>query len=190
MHDLVTQGKILYWGVSEWSVEQMLEVTSLCRTLSLHQPTSNQPRYSLLWRYPERSVFPFCEAEGIGQVVFSPLAHGVLSGKYAVNQPPPADTRAADPAKNQIMMRQYFSPEKLAKVTQMATLAQQIGISSSQLALAWTLRRNIVSSVITGATKIAQVSENARAAEIKLDDELATALEEIFPIPQKAEEMA
>lgn len=188
MNDLIVQGKILYWGVSEWTSVQIDAADTICRQWGLHPPISNQPRYSLLWRFPEQEVFPYCVAKGIGQVVFSPLAHGVLSGKYRANQPPPAGTRAADPAQNEIMMHVYFSPEQLERVATMAKLAEEIGVRPSQLALAWAIRHPAVNSVITGATKLSQLEENLGAADLKVDSDVAKQLDELFPIPHKAPE--
>lgn len=182
MNDLIVQGKILYWGVSEWTAAQIDVADVICRQQGLHPPISNQPRYSLLWRFPERDVFPYCLTKGIGQVVFSPLAHGVLSGKYRANQPPPVGTRAADPAQNEIMMHVYFSSQQLDKVTAMAKHAEGIGVRPSQLALAWALRHPAVSSVITGATEVSQLEENLRAADLKVDSETAKKLDELFPV--------
>ena len=184
LNDLVTQGKILYWGVSEWTVDQIRAAETYCQTWGLHPPISNQPRYNLLWRYPEQQVFPFCLSKGIGQVVFSPLAHGVLSGKYRPNQPPPAGTRAADPAQNKIMMENYFSVDKLERAGQMALIAGEMGVLASQLALAWVLANPAVASAITGATKASQLLENLQVAEVKIDKEIAAKLDTLFPVPK------
>lgn len=186
MNDLIVQGKVLYWGVSEWTAAQIDAADAYCLKWGLHPPASNQPRYSLLWRNPEQEVFPYCQSKGIGQVVFSPLAHGVLSGKYRSNQPPPAGTRAADPTQNEIMMRTYFSPEQLDKVAAMAQFAAELGVRPSQLALAWVLCHPAVSSAITGVTKTLQLEENLRAAELKVDSETAKKLTQWFPILEKA----
>lgn len=186
MSDLITQGKIHYWGVSEWTAAQIDAVDTYCRSRGLHPPASNQPRYSLLWRFPEKEVFPLCQTKGIGQVVFSPLAHGVLTGKYKVDQPPPAGSRGANSSQNAIMMRMYYLPELLEKVAAMAQLAGEMGVKPSQLALAWALLHPAVSSVITGATKTSQLEENLRAADLKIDSGAAKKLTELFPVPLQA----
>lgn len=186
MDDLVTQGKILYWGVSEWSVPQIDAAISFCEHWGLDPPVSNQPRYSLLWRQPERGIFPYCQAKGMGQIVFSPLAHGVLTGKYHADQPPSPDTRAADPAKNEIMMSLYFKPDILRKVETMADLAKSMGVLTSQLAYAWVLHNPAVSTALIGATSLKQLQENLKAAEMKIESEVATRLELWFPIQPAA----
>jgi voltage-dependent potassium channel beta subunit len=186
LDDLIKQGKILYWGVSEWSATQIAEAMSFCNRWGLNPPVSNQPRYSLLWRYPEKEVFPLCQARGIGQVVFSPLAHGVLTGKYKPGQPPPAGTRAADPSQNAIMMDLYFHDDTLRKVEEMSQLAHEMDLSTAQLAIAWILHNRVVSSVILGVTRVAQLEDNLRAAEAKLSDDVVAKLEELFPVPESS----
>jgi aryl-alcohol dehydrogenase-like predicted oxidoreductase len=168
--------------VSEWSVPQIDAAISFCERWGLHPPVSDQPRYSLLWRYPEREVFPYCQAKGMGQIAFSPLAHGVLTGKYHADQPPSPDTRAADPAKNQIMMSLYFKPDILRKVEAMADLAKSMGVLASQLAYAWVLHNPAVSTALIGATSLKQLQENLKALEIKIEPETATRLGQWFPI--------
>lgn len=184
LDDLVKQGKILYWGVSEWSAAQITEAISFCERWGLNPPVSNQPRYSLLWRFPEKEVFPLCQAKGIGQVVFSPLAHGVLTGKYKPGEPPPAGTRAADPSQNAIMMDLYFHDDTLKKVGEMSQIAQELDLSPAQLAIAWILHNPVVSSVILGVTRVEQLEDNLRAVEAKLSEDVVARLEELFPVPE------
>ncbi|MPY90611.1 MAG: aldo/keto reductase [Luteitalea sp.] len=185
MDDLIHQGKILYWGVSEWTALQIGDACTYCERWGLNLPVSNQPRYSLLWRYPEKEVFPLCQAKGLGQVVFSPLAHGVLSGKYIPGAPIPEGTRAADASQNEIMMNLYFKEEILSRVQEMKRLAGEMSVATAQLAVAWILRRSTVSSVITGATRLEQLDDNLKAAEIKVPDEVAARMEELFPVPDQ-----
>jgi voltage-dependent potassium channel beta subunit len=183
MDDLTRQGKILYWGVSEWSAAQTIEADDLCIRWGLHRPISNQPRYSLLWRYPEHDVFPLGQTRGIGQIIFSPLAHGVLTGKYKPGEEPPSGTRGADPSQNQIMMSLYSGEERLRRVQRMTEMAQQLGASTAQLAIAWILRNPVVSSAIAGVTRIGQLNEILGAFTVKIPDETMAQLDQLFPAP-------
>jgi aryl-alcohol dehydrogenase-like predicted oxidoreductase len=187
MHDLSRQGKILYWGVSEWSGSQIEEACKVASALGAMPPVSNQPCYNMLTRNIEATVIPTCEKLGVGQVVFSPLAQGVLTGKYAVGQPIPEGTRAADSRVNMFMLgRSLMSDETLNLVDKLRAVAESLGISLSQLALAWCLRQSNVSSVIIGATRLAQIEENVKACEIKLDSEILARIESILgPVPAK-----
>ncbi|MBM4084000.1 MAG: aldo/keto reductase [Planctomycetes bacterium] len=184
LNDLCRQGKALYWGVSEWTAEQIAEANGIARSMGFQPMSSNQPRYNLFWRVPELSVFPLCEREGIGQVNFSPLAHGILTGKYEPGAPPPPGTRAADPDQNAVMMKLYWKDENLRKARQMADLAHGMGVKPSQLALAWCLRQPILTSAIMSGTKPDQIRENVKAAEIEIPDDVLKRLDEIFPPPE------
>ncbi len=177
LDDLVTQGKILYAGVSEWSATQIADAVYTARELNLDQIASNQPLYNMLERYIEQDVIPLCEREGIGQVVFSPLAQGVLTGKYKPGQQPEQGTRAADPESNMFMQR-FMTDETLGAVQQLQAIAREGGYSLSQLALAWTLRQPDVSSAIIGASRPQQVEENAKAADITLSDDVLRRIDE------------
>ncbi len=177
LDDLVTQGKILYAGVSEWSATQIADAVYTARALNLDKIASNQPLYNMLERYIEQDVIPLCEREGIGQVVFSPLAQGVLTGKYKPGQQPEQGTRAADPESNMFMQR-FMTDETLGAVQQLQGIAREGGYSLSQLALAWTLRQPDVSSAIIGASRPQQVEENAKAADITLSDDVLRRIDE------------
>ncbi len=177
LDDLVTQGKILYAGVSEWSVTQLADAVYVGRELNLDPIVSNQPVYSLLERYIEPEIIPFCEKHGIGQVVFSPLAQGVLTGKYKPGQQPEQGTRAADEKSNQFMGR-FMNDETLAAVQNLQGVAQEAGYSLAELALAWVLRQPNVSSAIIGASRPQQVEQNARAADITLSEDLLKRIDE------------
>jgi aryl-alcohol dehydrogenase-like predicted oxidoreductase len=177
MDDLIRQGKVLYWGFSEWPVEQVEQCLRFCGD-TYYKPKSSQPCYNLLHRVPEAKLFPLCAKAGIGQVVFSPLAQGVLSGKYKPGQPYPADSRAADDRAN-IFMKRLTDADILQKVQKLAAIATEHRCSMSQLALAWALRRPELTSVITGATKPEQVADNAEASGIKLDDATIRRMEEL-----------
>src|SRR5256714_11885016 len=171
LDDLVTQGKVLYVGVSEWSAMQIADAVYLARGLNLDRIVSNQPTYNMLQRYVERDIIPLCERKGIGQVVFSPLAQGVLTGKYRPGQPPEQGTRAADPESN-MFMHDLMKDETLAAVQRLQRVTDEAGYPLAQLALAWVLRQPNVSSAITGASRPQQVDENVHAADITLSDDL------------------
>ncbi len=179
LDDLVSQGKILYAGVSEWSATQIGDAVAIADKRNLHRLASNQPVYNMFQRYIERDVIPLCEREGIGQVVFSPLAQGVLTGKYKPGQQPEAGTRAADPESN-MFMQQVMKDEVLERVQQLQSLAQEAGYSLAAMAIAWTLRQPNVSSAIIGASRPQQVEENAKAADLKLTDDVLTRVDEIL----------
>ena len=179
LDDLVTQGKVLYVGVSEWSATQIDDAVYTARELNLDRIASNQPIYNMLQRYIERDVLPLCEREGIGQVVFSPLAQGVLTGKYKPGQQPEQGTRAAD-AESGAYMQQLMNDRVLTAVQNLQTLAQQTGYSLPQMALAWVLRKQIVSAAIIGASRPQQVEENAKASEITLTDDVLQHIDEIL----------
>ena len=183
VEDLCRQGKVLYWGTSEWSASQITQAVAVAKQCGMRPPASNQPRYSLMYRYPEAEVFPVCLANGIGQVVFSPLAHGVLTGKYDPGQPPPPGTRAADQSQNSILMDMYWGEEKLRKVQAAAKIAQELGLTCAQLALAWVLRQPVLSSAIIGATRPEQIAQNAKASEARLPQQALDKLDELFPAP-------
>ena len=163
--DLIRQGKVLYWGVSEWSGEQVVEACHVADARRAYRPISNQLQYSIMRRQLEREVLPTCEREGLGQLAFSPLAQGVLSGKYTGGAAPKG-SRASDDSRNRFM-KDLLRPENVAKAAEIAPIAGELGLSMSQLALAWCLRQPNVSSVIIGVTKTSQLEENVKALEMK-----------------------
>ncbi len=178
MDDLVRQGKILYWGFSEWTADQIEQALRVCGD-RYERPRSSQPRYSAVQRDVETAVMPLCHTAGIGQVVFSPLAQGVLTGKYKPGQPVPADSRGADDRQNQFIQR-FLKDELLQKVQRLIPLASSLNLQLSQMMLAWVLRRPEVTSCIVGASKPSQLQENAIASGTKLPDEVITKIEEIL----------
>jgi len=180
LDDLARQGKILYAGVSEWSAGQIAHAVDLIRGEGLHPIVSNQPYYNMLGRGIEKEVIPLCEREGIGQVVFSPLAQGVLTGKYKPGQSLPEGSRAADPGQNMFMNGGKLDQDALAKVEKLAPIAQSLGLSQSQLALAWCLRQKNVSSVIIGASRPSQVEDNAGASDKPLSPDALAKIEEVL----------
>lgn len=177
--DLIRQGKVLYWGVSEWRSAHIQEACRIADRRNAYAPISNQPQYSLLRRGIEKKVLPTCEREGLGQIVFSPLAQGVLTGKYSGGSRPD-DSRAADDERNRFM-DDYLRPEVLERVDQLGPIAADLGLSMAQLALAWCLREPGVSSTIVGVTKESQLRDNVAASGVTLPDEVVKKLDKLFP---------
>jgi voltage-dependent potassium channel beta subunit len=174
--DLVTQGKILYAGVSEWTAVQMAEALAVADKYLLDRIVVNQPVYNMLNRYIEKDIIPLGEAKGIGQVVFSPLAQGLLSGKYTSVADLPQDSRAAK-LEN---MRKGLTEEKIAKVVELSGVAKELGITVAQLALAWILRQPNVASALVGASRPQQVVENAAASGVTLSPDVLERIEQIL----------
>jgi len=168
LDDLVTQGKVLYVGVSEWSAQRIEESRRIQAELGLDPLVSNQPEYSMLQRKIEEDVLPVCKRLGMGQVVWSPLAQGVLAGKYRPGETPPSGTRAATPG-DQDMMSRFMRDDLLSAVQELRPIADDLGITMAQLALAWVLREPGVSSAIVGASRPEQVDDNVAASGIELD---------------------
>jgi aryl-alcohol dehydrogenase-like predicted oxidoreductase len=166
--DLVRQGKVLYVGVSEWRAEQIARALEIAGQLGLDRIVSNQPQYNAIWRVIEAEVVPLCEKEGIGQIVWSPIAQGALTGKYRPGQEPQAGTRATDPT-GLGFMEDYLSDEVLSRVGRLREVAREAGLSMAQLAVAWTLQNPNVSAAIIGATRPEQVRENVGASGVTLE---------------------
>lgn len=177
LDDLVRQGKILYYGVSKWDADQIKQMMRTCEEKQLHKPISNQPPYNLLDRTIEESVIPVCEKEGIGQIVYSPLAQGVLTGKYRANQSYPPKSRATNPSANRWIAK-YMDQNSLKKTERLWQIASELGVSLSQMALAWNLRHANIASCIIGASSINQLDENIEAMSIKLDEEILDQIED------------
>ena len=174
LSEVVKSGKARYIGFSEWTPDQIragLEVAGAEKFVS------SQPQYNMLWRGPEKEIFKLCEQNGIGQIVWSPLAQGVLSGKYTPGQQPPADSRAASSEMSGFIDR-FMKDDVLEAVQKLKPIADELGCSLPQLALAWVLRRSEVSSAIIGASRPEQVTENIKAAEIKLSADVLSAIDE------------
>ncbi len=177
--DLVRAGKVLYIGVSEWSAEQIRAAAALAR--ELHVPfVSNQPQYSLLWRVIEDRVVPACQDEGLSQIVWSPMAQGVLTGKYLPGQPVPEGSRATDDKGGADFVQRFLRDDVLEAVQQVVPLAAEAGISMAQLAVAWVLRNDNVASAIVGASRPEQLADTAAAVDVTLDDDLVAAVEAIL----------
>ena len=177
--DLVRQGKVLYVGVSEWTAQQLRDGAALARELGF-QLISNQPQYSMLWRVIEGEVVPTSKELGISQVVWSPIAQGVLTGKYKPGEQPPAGSRATDEKGGANMIARWMRDDVLERVQQLKPLADEAGLSMAALAVAWTLQNENVATAIIGASRPEQVVDNAAAAGVKLDADLMTRIDEIL----------
>ncbi|GEQ32752.1 aldo/keto reductase family protein [Marinilactibacillus psychrotolerans] len=188
LEDLVKQGKVLYTGVSEWSAAQIEKAQGIIQHRGYHKMVSNQPVYNLLQRYIEKEILPVSESHGMGQIVFSPLAQGVLTGKYKPNAEIPKDSRAANKEIGRFVDR-YMDNETLEAVQKIDSIADQLDLSLVQLSLAWILRQPGVSSAIIGASKPSQIEVNVQASGIKLSqdvlDEIDKVLEEIAHIRKR-----
>jgi aryl-alcohol dehydrogenase-like predicted oxidoreductase len=177
--DLVRDGKVLYVGVSEWRADQVAAALTLADEMGFDRIISSQPQYSMLWRVIEAEVLPLCEREGVGQIVWSPLAGGVLTGKYAPGEPVPEGSRATDPTGSQFL-RRMLTDDVLTAVAQLAPLAADAGLSLAQLSLAWVLQRPGVSAAIIGATRPEQLAENVKAVGVRLDEDLMRRIDNVL----------
>lgn len=178
MDDLIRQGKILYWGTSEWRADQIEHAVALARAAGWAQPISNQPQYNALYRRIERDVLPTTSQCGIGNVIWSPLAMGVLTGKYSDTTDVPADTRAASAERH--FMDNYMRQPVLDAVQEFVAVAESAGVTPAQLALAWVLRHPGVSSVIVGATRTDHVEDNVAATTADFDTSALDRVSEIL----------
>ncbi len=174
--EVVQEGKTRYIGFSEWNAEQ---IKAAIKMTGVEKFVSSQPQYSILWREPEAEVFPLCAENGIGQIVWSPLAQGVLTGKYKAGQPIPQDSRAANDLMNVFIDRLLTEPI-LSAVEKLRPIAAGENLSMAQLALAWVFRDERVSSAIIGATRPEQVADNAAASGVHLSPETLKAIDEII----------
>ncbi|HWG24566.1 aldo/keto reductase family protein [Actinospica sp.] len=176
--DVVRQGKALYIGVSEWRAEEIRAAAGLAK--ELHVPLiSSQPQYNLLWRVIEAEVVPTCEELGLSQIVWSPIAQGVLTGKYKPGRPAPAGSRATD-ENGGAFIKRMLTDEVLTRVERLVPLAEESGLTLAQLAVAWTLQNRNVAAAIIGASRPEQVAENVKAVGVKLDAGLLKRIDEIL----------
>jgi aryl-alcohol dehydrogenase-like predicted oxidoreductase len=177
--DLVRQGKVLYVGVSEWRADQIAAALRIAEQMGFDRIVSNQPQYSMIWRVIESEVIPLCEKEGIGQVVFSPIAQGVLTGKYLPGAAPPAQSRATD-ERGSRFIEGYLTDDILTRVQELKPVADEAGLTLAQLAVAWVLQNPNVSAAIVGATRPEQVRNNAGASGVRLDPEVLTRIDGVL----------
>jgi aryl-alcohol dehydrogenase-like predicted oxidoreductase len=177
--DIVRQGKALYIGVSEWTADQIRDGVKLSRELGF-QLVSNQPQYSMLWRVIEDEVIPTSQELGVSQIVFSPVAQGVLTGKYVAGQPVPEGSRATDDKGGADFVKRFLHDDVLERVQALRPVADQAGLTPAQLAVAWVLHNPNVASAIIGASRPEQVTENVRAADVSLAPELMALIDEVL----------
>ena len=183
--DVVRMGKALYIGVSEWTAQQIQDGHKLAEQLGI-QLISNQPQYSMLWRVIESEVIPTSDFLGMSQIVFSPIAQGVLTGKYRPGQQPPAGSRATDEKGGADMIKRWMSDDVLKRVQELVPLAEEAGLSMAQLAVAWVLQNENVASAIIGASRPEQVIDNVAAAGVKLDAGLLSTIDDVLsPVIQR-----
>ncbi|MDT4987006.1 MAG: hypothetical protein QOI74_1100 [Micromonosporaceae bacterium] len=176
--DIVHAGKAHYIGVSEWRASEIRAAHALARELKINL-VSSQPQYSMLWRVIEAEVVPTCEELGIGQIVWSPMAQGVLSGKYLPGQPPPAGSRATDDKSGAAFISRWLADDVLTRVQNLKPIAEQAGLTMPQLAIAWVLQNPNVSSAIVGATRPEQLVDNVKAAGVTLDPGILKAIDAV-----------
>lgn len=174
--DLVRQGKVLYVGVSEWKASEIRAAVEMAQQMGLDRIVSNQPEYSMLWRVIEPEVVPTSIELGLGQIVWSPLAQGVLTGKYLPGQPVPEGSRATS-AEGANFIQDYLRDEVLTAVQSLRPIADDLGLTMAQLALAWVLSRPGITSAIIGATRPEQVVDNVKASGVPLDDDVLVAVD-------------
>jgi aryl-alcohol dehydrogenase-like predicted oxidoreductase len=177
LDDLVRQGKVMYVGFSEWTAEQIARGLKIQDERGYNRFVSSQPQYSALWRVIEAEVVPLSQREGIGQIVWSPMAQGVLTGKYLPGKKAPAGSRATDKKSGAAMISRWMKDDVLEAVQLLKPIAESVDLSMSQLALAWVLQNPSVSSAIMGATKPAQIKDNVKASGVKLPAEVMKAID-------------
>ncbi|GEA80635.1 aldo/keto reductase family protein [Cellulomonas uda] len=178
--DVVRQGKALYIGVSEWTADQIREGAALARELRIPF-VSSQPQYSMLWRVIEEEVVPASREEGLSQIVWSPVAQGVLTGKYLPGQPAPAGSRGTDAKGGAQMISRFLEDTAtLERVQQLRPVADELGLSMAQLAVAWVLQNDNVAAAIIGASRPEQVAENVKASGVTIPDELLARIDEVL----------
>lgn len=177
--DLVRQGKVLYIGVSEWTAEEITRGAAIARELKVPF-ISNQPQYNALWRVIESQVIPAAEREGLSQIVWSPIAQGVLTGKYKPGQPLPEGSRATDEKGGANFVKRFLNDDVLERVQRLEPLAKQADLTLAQLAVAWVLQNPNVASAIIGASRPEQVYENVKAAGVKLDADLLEQIDAVL----------
>ena len=175
--DVVRQGKALYIGVSEWTADQIREGAKLAKELNI-QLISNQPQYSMLWRVIEDQVVPASEEAGVSQIVWSPVAQGVLTGKYQPGQAAPEGSRATDTKGGQNMISRFMNDDVLTRVQKLRPIADELGLTMAQLAVAWVLQNQNVAAAIIGASRPEQISENVKASGVEIPAELMVKIDE------------
>ncbi len=179
-NDLIRQGKVMYIGTSEWRTSEIENALKIQDAFGYNRFVSNQPQYSMLWRVIEQEIVPMSQAEGIGQIVWSPIAQGVLTGKYRPGKKVPAGSRATDKKNGAEMISRWLRDEVLTAVQNLKPIAEEVGLSMAQLAVAWVLQNKNVSSAIIGATRPSQVKENVKASGVVLSATTLRAIDKVL----------
>jgi voltage-dependent potassium channel beta subunit len=179
--DLISQGKITYWGTSEWTGEQISRAYNICKARGWHLPVVNQPVYNLLDRGIEKQILPTCMSLGMGTANFSPLSQGILTGKYSGGTIP-KDSRAANDSLNMFIMKRAEDKKLLDKVDALGPIAESYGLTMAQLSLAWILQHPGITSVITGASRVEQLESNVKASGVKLKPRDMSKINKLFPL--------
>ena len=178
--DLIRQGKVSYIGFSEWTADQIASALKIQDARGYNRFISSQPQYSMLWRVIESKVDPICRNEGIGHIVWSPIAQGVLTGKYKPGKKAPSGSRATDKKGGADMISRFMKNDVLSAVANLEPIAKEVGLTMAQLAIAWVLQNKNVSSAIIGATKPSQIKENIKASGVKLDPEILRKIDQVL----------
>ena len=178
--DLIRQGKVSYIGFSEWTADQIASALKTQDARGYNRFISSQPQYSMLWRVIESKVDPICRNEGIGHIVWSPIAQGVLTGKYKPGKKAPSGSRATDKKGGADMISRFMKNDVLSAVANLEPIAKEVGLTMAQLAVAWVLQNKNVSSAIIGATKPSQIKENIKASGVKLDPEILRKIDQVL----------
>lgn len=186
MADLHRAGKILYWGVSNWPATLIVKTNAIAREVGAPPIAVNEPRYNLIWRWPELDIFPVTAEEGIGNVTFSPLGHGMLAGIYKPGEEAPVGSRAADAANNEVTKKLYYNEERKRQAQELVRLAEGLGVTAAELAIAWCLHNPVVSSVIVGAWSVAELESDLRAAALEIPDDVVQQINALYPAPAGA----
>ena len=178
--DLIRQGKVSYIGFSEWTADQIASALKIQDARGYNRFISSQPQYSMLWRVIESKVDPLCRNEGIGHIVWSPIAQGVLSGKYKPGKKAPSGSRATDKKGGADMISRFMKNDVLSAVANLEPIAKEVGLTMAQLAIAWVLQNKNVSSAIIGASKPSQIKENIKASGVKLNSEIMNKIDQVL----------
>ncbi|HOD50083.1 MAG TPA: aldo/keto reductase [Candidatus Hydrogenedentes bacterium] len=183
MDDLIRSGKVLYWGVSNWPAGLLAKTNAVARALGAREVAANEPRYNLVYRFPETLIFPTTRVEGIGNVTFSPLGHGLLAGIYKPGQAPPSGSRAAVDGQNPVTRGLYFREDRIQKAQEFTGIADELGVQAAELAIAWVMRQPDVTSCILGAWRPEELALDLKAAALSIPDDVLAKLDKLFPPP-------
>lgn len=183
MDDLIRAGKVLYWGVSNWPGGLLAKTNAIARALGAREVVVNEPRYNLVYRFPEALLFPTTRAEGVANFTFSPLGHGLLAGIYKPGEAPPSGSRAEVDGQNPVTRGLYFREDRIQKAQEFTGIADELGVSAAELAIAWVLRQPDVTSCILGAWQPGELAVDLKAAALEIPCEVLERLDALFPAP-------